>query len=102
MEQKSDLTLTKTLAGAALLLAVVTVVTAPRNVTPSAFSDLGEAFFPDFQDPNAATTLEVIEFDEATAAAKPFKVTNENGRWTIPSHHGYPADGKDRLAQTAA
>jgi hypothetical protein len=23
-------------------------------------------------------------------------------RWTIPSHHGYPADGKDRLAKTAA
>jgi hypothetical protein len=29
-------------------------------------------------------------------------VTFENGRWTIPSHHGYPADGKDRLAKTAA
>jgi hypothetical protein len=94
--------LTKTLLGAAALLSVVAVVTAPRNVTPSAFSDIGTAFFPDFQDPNAATTLEVIEFDEATAAAKPFKVTNRNGIWTIPSHHDYPADGKDRLAQTAA
>jgi hypothetical protein len=48
-------------------------------VTPSAFSDIGEAFFPNFQDPNTATTLEVIEFDEGTAAAKPFKVTNQNG-----------------------
>jgi hypothetical protein len=102
METKSDLKLTKTLAGAALLLAVVAVATAPRNVTPSAFSDLGESFFPDFSDPNVATSLEVVEFDEDTAAARPFKVVNENGRWTIPSHHGYPADGKDRLAQTAA
>jgi hypothetical protein len=102
METKSDLKLTKTLAGAALLLAVVAIATAPRNVTPSAFSDLGEAFFPDFQDPNAATSLEVVEFDEETAAARPFKVVNDKGRWTIPSHHGYPADGKDRLAQTAA
>jgi hypothetical protein len=93
---------TKTLAGAAVLLAVVAFATAPRNVTPSAFSDVGESFFPNFQDPNAATTLEVIEFDEGTAAAKPFKVTNQNGIWTIPSHHGYPADGKDRLAKTAA
>ncbi|MGH9324635.1 MAG: DUF4340 domain-containing protein [Vicinamibacteria bacterium] len=102
MEKKSELTLTKTLAGAAALLAIVAFVTAPRNVTPSAFGDLGEAFFPDFQDPNVATTLEVIEFAAETAAAKPFKVTNQNGLWTIPSHHDYPADGKDRLAETAA
>jgi hypothetical protein len=102
METRSEMRLTKTLAGAAVLLSVVALATAPRSVTPSAFSDIGESFFPDFQDPNAATTLEVIEFDEGTAAAKPFKVTNENGLWTIPSHHNYPADGKDRLAKTAA
>ncbi len=102
METGSEMKLTKTLAGAAALLAVVAIATAPRNVTPSAFSDIGESFFPDFQDPNVATTLEVIEFDEGTAAAKPFKVTNQNGIWTIPSHHNYAADGKDRLAQTAA
>lgn len=102
METKSELTLTKTLAGAALLLAVVAIVTAPRNVTPSAFVDQGESFFPDFTDPNSARSLEVIEFDEDTAAAKPFKVTNQNGTWTIPSHHNYPADGEEQLAKTAA
>ena len=101
-EQQSELKLTKTLAGAALLLAIVAIVTAPRNVTPSAFLDQGEPFFPDFEDPNVATTLEVIEFDEDTGAARPFKVTNQNGRWTIPSHHNYVADGEDRLAETAA
>ena len=102
METKSELKLTKTLAGVALLLAVVAFATAPRNVTPNAFLDQGEPFFPDFQDPNVARTLEVIEFDEETAAARPFKVTNQNGIWTIPSHHDYPADGEERLAQTAA
>jgi hypothetical protein len=56
----------------------------------------------DFTDPNTARTLEVVDWDEATGAAIPFKVTFEGGRWTIPSHHGYPADGKDRLAKTAA
>lgn len=89
-------------AGAAILLAVVAVATAPRKPTPNAFFDRGEPFFPDFKDPNTATTLEVVEFDEATASARPFKVTNQNGKWTIPSHHNYPADGKDRLAKTAA
>ena len=102
MINPSELRLTKSLAGAALLLAMVAWATAPRNITPSAFRDIGETFFPDFQDPNEAMTLEVIEFDDATAAARPFKVTNQNGLWTIPSHHEYPADGEDRLAQTAA
>lgn len=99
---KSELKLTMTLAGAALLLTVVALATAPRNVTPSAFLDQGEPFFPAFTDPNSATTLEVIEFDEDTAAARPFKVTNQEGLWTIPSHHDYTADGEDRLAETAA
>ncbi len=96
--------LKKTLAfgGIALILALLAFLTAPRQVTPDAFLDLGEPFFPEFTDPNAATTLEVIEFDEDTASARPFKVTNQNGIWTIPSHFNYPADGKDRLAKTAA
>jgi hypothetical protein len=93
---------TITYAGVALLLLLVAFVTTPRRATPEDFVDQGESFFPDFTDPNVATTLEVVEFDEETAAARPFKVTFRDGRWTIPSHHNYPADGKDRLAQTAA
>ena len=93
---------TMTYAGAALLLLTLTFLTAPRHITPDAFLDRGEAFFPEFTDPNVATTLEVIEFDEETAAARPFKVTFNENKWTIPSHHDYPADGKERLAKTAA
>ncbi len=93
---------TLSFVGAAALLLLLVVATAPRTVTPDAFSDQGEPFFPEFTDPNEAITLEVIEFDEDTAAARPFKVTFQEGRWTIPSHHDYPADGKDRLAETAA
>ncbi len=102
VEAKPELRLTQTLAGAAVLLAVIALATAPRNSTPNDFLDQGEPFFPDFTDPNVAMTLEVIEFDADTAAALPFKVTNRNGLWTIPSHHNYPADGEDRLAETAA
>ncbi len=98
----SELKKTSTYAGAAVLLAVIALLTAPRNSVPDAFADRGEPFFADFVDPNLATTLEVIEFDEETAAAQPFKVTFAGGQWTIPSHHDYPADGKDRLAGTAA
>ncbi|MFQ5876466.1 MAG: DUF4340 domain-containing protein [Acidobacteriota bacterium] len=93
---------TITFAAAAVALAIVALLTSPRRVTPDAFLDRGEQFFPDFSDPNAATTLEVIEFDEETATGRPFKVTFKDGRWTIPSHHDYPADARDRLARTAA
>ena len=88
--------------GAAVILLILAFITAPDKITSEAFLDQGEEFFPDFVDPNEATTLEVIDYDEATASAKPFKVTFDGGRWTIPSHHDYPADGKDRLAKTAA
>jgi len=89
-------------AGAAIVLVIFALLLAPGRITPTAFLDQGEAFFPDFTDPNAAVTLEVFDYDEATGAARPFQVTFKNGLWTIPSHHDYPADAKDRLAKTAA
>jgi hypothetical protein len=89
-------------AGVAAVLAVLALLMAPKRITPDAFLDQGEAFFPDFTDPNEAITLEVIDYDAETGSARPFKVTFAEGHWTIPSHHGYPADGKDRLAKTAA
>ncbi|MFQ6008059.1 MAG: DUF4340 domain-containing protein [Candidatus Zixiibacteriota bacterium] len=86
----------------AVVLAVLALLAAPRRITPDAFLDQGEPFYPEFTDPNEAITLEVINFDTTTGSARPFKVTFKNGRWTIPSHHDYPADAKDRLAKTAA
>lgn len=88
--------------GVAVVLAVLAFVTAPKRITPDAFLDQGEVLFPEFTDPNAARTLEVIGYDEETGSAVPFKVTYKGGIWTIPSHHDYPADAKDRLAETAA
>lgn len=88
--------------GAAIVLLLLALITSPRSVTPEAFLDQGEAFFPEFTDPNQATSLEVIDYDEETGEALPFKVLFKDGKWSIPSHHDYPADGKDRLAKTAA
>ncbi len=98
----SELKKTTVFGGAAILLVVLALVTGPRRAAPDAFFDVGETFFPELTDPETATTLEVVEFDEDTAAAATFRVTNRNGLWTIPSHHDYPADGKERLANTAA
>ena len=94
----------KTLAfvAAAALVTAAAFLAAPADPTPEAFSDRGEAFFPDFVDPNDAVSLEVIDFDEATGGINAFSVMFKGTRWRIPSHHNYPADDKDRLARTAA
>ena len=102
MSNMSELKKTLSIAGIAVLLGAVAIVSAPRRAAPDAFFDVGEPFFPEFTDPEEAATLEVIEFDEGQATAIPFMVTNRNGLWTIPSHHDYPADGEERLADAAA
>jgi len=89
-------------AAAAVLLGALAFFTAPGTPTPDEFMDRGEVFFPSFTNPNDAKTLEVVGFNEDTAEAIPFKVTFKDGKWTIPSHHDYPADGKDQLAKAAA
>lgn len=69
----------------------------------SDFANLNEDFFPELnRDPNIATAVRVIAYNETTASAKVFTVEQKDGVWRIPSHHSYPADGKDRLAKTAA
>jgi Domain of unknown function (DUF4340) len=65
-------------------------------------AELGEEFFPDFKDPNKATSLQVATFDKAASKTNSFSVEYKNGKWRIPSHNNYPADGKDRLKSTAA
>lgn len=93
---------TVAIAGAALLLAVLAWAVSPRRVGPAVIQDRGQPFFPAFTDPNAASSLEVVEFDEQTSVARPFKVRNRDGRWTIPSKGDYPADGSHRLSSIAA
>ena len=69
-------------AGVAIALLLLAFATSPGTRTPDEFFDLGEEFFPEFEDPNSATTLEVVEYEEDTGAARPFKVTFEKGIWT--------------------
>ena len=97
-----ELKKTMVFGGAAVMLVALALLTVPRRAAPDAFFDVGDPFFPEFTDPETAASLEVVEFDEDTAAAAIFQVTNRNGLWTIPSHNDYPADGKERLARTAA
>jgi hypothetical protein len=92
---------TVTVSLVAITLAILAWVITPGRRTLSDVANRGQPFFEEFTDPNSATSLEVITYDEETSVARPFKVQNRDGRWTIPSVHNYPADGGDRLATLA-
>lgn len=93
---------TAVFAGVALVLVVLALATRPTiSRDPAVFQDTGEPFYPDLTDASVPQALEVIEFDESMKTAKPFRVEYKNHRWTIPSHHNYPADAADRLKKTA-
>jgi hypothetical protein len=62
---------------------------------------VGQSLFGELK-PEAAKSLEIIEYDPETATLKPFKVAMENGLWRIPSHEDYPADASQQLGEAAA
>jgi hypothetical protein len=74
----------------------------PAGVTDAMFSDVGEVIAPGFTDPLAARSLEVVSYDEATASFRAFKVEFDGSRWVIPSHHNYPADAAEKVADAAS
>ncbi len=98
----NDLTKTAAMVVIAAGLAGAVYVTRPVPVTAERFADVGSPLFPDFTDPTKAASLEVIAFDDATASYTPFKVNFDGKKWVIPSHHNYPADAKENMAQAAA
>jgi hypothetical protein len=88
--------------GAAALMAILAAWTQPERVTPAILSDQGELFYPNFRDPQAARVIEVIDYEESTATARPLKIEFRKGRWVVASHHNYPVELGDRLARLAA
>ncbi|WP_166830642.1 DUF4340 domain-containing protein [Thalassoroseus pseudoceratinae] len=70
--------------------------------TLSDFVKVGEEFYPDFDNPTAAKSLEIFEYDENLATISRFKIEYEDGVWRIPSHHNYPAEAKEELYKVAA
>lgn len=74
----------------------------PQPLPPVQFEDTGEALFPEFTDPTTATNLEVVAWNEDDAQVISFQVMQKEGRWVIPSHNDYPADGTERMGKAAA
>lgn len=92
---------TVAMVAAAVALTAAAIVVEPERRTAAILSDQGETFYPKFTDPQAVKTIEVVDYDEATAAARPFQVEFRNGRWILPSNYNYPIDIGDRLVKTA-
>jgi hypothetical protein len=61
-----------------------------------------QPLFPDFKDPLAAKSLQIVRFDDKLGVLKEFEVAEVNNRWVIPSQNNYPADAQDRLRDAAA
>jgi hypothetical protein len=97
----------ESLRTACFIAAAAALVGAAAYIQPVAyqeeiFSDQGQVFFPDFRDVTAVKAIEVVDYEEAEATARPLKVEFRKNRWVLTSHSDYPAEAKDRLAKTAS
>ena len=63
-------------------------------------SMVGQQLFPQFTDPLAVKSLEIVKFDVG-GERNDFRITEVNGTWSIPSHDNYPADAKDQMGRVA-
>lgn len=97
----TDMKTTLLLVVIAVVLGIAALFAVPSSVEPEVFSDQGELFFPEFTDPFTCREIEIYEPDAETGSVNVFNVKFENGLWQIPSHHGYPADAKERMALAA-
>ena len=93
----------KTVIFVAVAAVVVATVwaTRPSVDTSTGSSAVGEELFPKFTEALAATSMEIVKYDEQTGEVKTFKVAQVDGIWSIPSHDDYPADAQNQLAEAA-
>ena len=90
--------------GVALVCAAIAygAYTQSQTTNVAGFVKVGQEFYPEFDDPTAAKSLEIFEYDENLATISRFKIEYEDGVWRIPSHNNYPAEAKDELYKVAA
>ncbi len=95
---------TLSFVGTAIVTLAAAIVTyfATQPAQSTGFENVGKVFFEEFDGSNQAGALEVRAMDPESASLKEFRVEEEDGLWTIPSHYGYPAEATDRLAETSS
>lgn len=88
----NDLVKTTLFAAAAVLLFGLAIIYSPSVENPEYFNDEGTLFFPEFDDPRAVKSFEVVQHDPTKDGTKSFQVAFSGSGWVIPSHQDYPAD----------
>jgi hypothetical protein len=88
--------------GVAAVAAIAAFAARPNLTVQKLEEVVNQPLFPNFTDPLAAKSLEITQYDEATARRKQFTVAQQaDGRWVIPSHGNYPADAEAQLRAAA-
>lgn len=77
-------------------------VNRPIQTADSIENGLGTQLFPDFKNPNDATSLEIVKYNSQTSEKSSFQVKQVNNRWSIPSHDNYPTDAQTQLVEAAS
>lgn len=87
--------------GAALVVALVAVLSYPDHSGVDPHEEEGKKLFPDFTSPEAVMGIDIVKFDEAAASISRFKVAELDGVWSIATQENYPADAEDRVQEAA-
>ena len=100
-----DRELTRTLVyagvGLSMLILALVVNYAITPPTLADYDDVGEAFYPEFDDALQASGIRVAAWNPTASRVDTFEVKRTADGYVIPSHSDYPADGGVQLADAA-
>ncbi len=89
--------------GVAVVVALVAIFTYPTQEDFQPPDLVGKPLFADFSDPEVATELKIVKFDEDLGELSEFEVARDSttGLWSIPSSSNYPADAETQMRDAA-
>ena len=90
-------------AGVALVVALVAAITYPRQEDFEPPDLVGKPLFEGFTNPEDATELRIVNFQEDVGELTEFEVARDakTGLWVIPSSSDYPADAGSQMLAAA-
>ncbi len=89
--------------GVAVVVALVAVFTYPKQEDFQPPDLIGKTLFPSFSNPEMATDLKIVKFNEDLGQLSEFEVARDSktGLWSIPSSSNYPADAEPQMRNAA-
>ena len=99
----SEIAKTMTFVACGLVAAFAAWASRPDYSDPDAVagSGAGEVLFPEFEDPFAAASMKITEYDEEVGEVSEFEIAQRDGTWVIPTHDDYPADADENFQDAA-